>query len=247
MKNTSDMTIDTANYKALLLGDFGTGKSSFAATFPSPGFLFSFDSGAYVYKDSGFEYEKYPLSALGWIQFEKDCNEVCKAALAGKYATIIIDPTTSMQEIAMERALQIDPKRSPSGGPLWNVHYSIVKNLVGGRIRQLMNLPVNLLVIGHLRIVQDQDTGAIISIEPLLTGQLAETLPGGFGEVYCFFTRTKDSKPEYYLRTAPLGYYKARSTFAGKNSRIPLEVVNPTYEKLISYIKGAPTSPIKLT
>ena len=241
--NTKDVTPESEYLKIFLTGDFGTGKSCFASTCPTPGFIFDFDDGAQIYRNKDFDYESYPLSAAGWVKFEKDLREIKKDVEEGKYQTVIVDSTTSMTDIAMERALQLDPKRSATGGPLWNVHYQLVKNLMEGKLRQLVNLPCNLVVIAHLKIIQDQETGAVIGIEPLLTGQLSTMLPGYFGEVYCAFSKQVASKKPggkaetvFYLRTLPRGYYKARSRLSGIERLLPDEIEN-NYDALQAALK----------
>lgn len=213
--------------KFFICGDFGTGKSEFAATFPTPGFVFNFDKKIATYsRYPGWDYVEYPLTAPGWAQFEKDEKEVSKLVAEGKYQSIIIDSTTAMSDMAMERALQLDPKRSPTGGPIWNVHFQMVRNLMEGKLRGFLNYNANLVVIAHLDIKTDAETGAIIGIEPLLTGQLAVRIPGYFEEVYCAFTRTSGDKTTWYLRTIPRGYYKARSTMSGVIGLLPAELPN---------------------
>lgn len=226
IQNTSTISAASSHFKVFVVGDYGTGKSIFASTFPQPGFVFDFDRGILNYRSKNFDYASYNTSPKDWIQFEKDLLEVSKLTSEGKYKTIIIDSTSTMTDLAMERALQIDPKRSPSNGPLWNVHYQLVKNLMEGRIRQVLNLQANIVVIGHLQVVKDEETGSIIDIQPLLTGQLSTKLPGYFDEVYCAFTRMKDSKVQYYLRTAPKGLYKARSRISGVEHKLPDEIPN---------------------
>ena len=242
-QNAKDTKPNTEYFKGFITGDFGTGKSVFAASCPTPGFVFDFDDGIQIYRGKDFDYESYPLSALGWVKFEKDLREVKKEIEDEKYQTVIIDSTTSMTDIAMERALQLDPKRSVTGGPLWNVHYQIVKNLMEAKLRQIISLPCNIVVIAHLKVIQDQETGAIISIEPLLTGQLSGIIPGYFGEVYCSFSKQVASKKPggkaetiFYLRTLPRGYYKARSRLSGVERLLPDEIGN-TYGALQAALK----------
>ena len=239
MPNAKDVTPEVPK-RVLSLGDFGTGKSVFASTFPTPGFLFDLDEGVQTYRGKDFDYECYTLSPQSWIQFEKDINRVMKETNEGKYKTIVIDSTTTMAALAMERALQIDPKRSPTGSALWNIHYVMVKNLVEGQLRKLLTLSTKayVVVIGHLHIVTDAETGAVVSIAPLLPGSLSENFPGNFGEVYCHFSRKKDGKTEYYLRTAPKGYYKARSRVSGTEGLLPEEVPN-SYPKILELLTKA--------
>lgn len=236
--NASDVSFDTENLKIFLTGDYGTGKSSFARTCPTPGYVFDFDNRILSYRGKDFDYDTFSLSALGWVEFEKALREIKQAVEEDKYKTVIVDSTTTMTDIAMERALQLDPKRSTTNGPIWNVHYSMVRNLMEGKLRQIINLPCNVIIIAHLHIVQDQETGAIIGVEPLLVGALSEMLPGYFGEVYLSFTKqiaVKNGKPKtiYYLRTVPRGHYKARSVLSGVDRFLPDELPN-NYEALIT-------------
>ena len=43
MANAKDVDIDTELFKAMLVGTYGTGKSVFASSCPTPGFVFDFD------------------------------------------------------------------------------------------------------------------------------------------------------------------------------------------------------------
>ena len=239
MPNAKDNTPQIPK-RILILGTYGTGKSVFASTFPTPGFLFDLDSGVEIYRGKDFDYETYGLSAQAWIAFEKDVNRVIKDTNEGKYKSIILDSTTLLAAIAMERALQIDPKRSSTGGPLWNSHYSMVKNLMEGQLRKLLTLSEKayVVVIAHLHTVQDAETGAIIAIDPLLPGSLSENFPGNFGEVYCAFTRKREGKTEYYLRTAPKGLYKARSRVSGVEGLLPEECPN-SYPEILKLLTAA--------
>ena len=227
LQHAEDVTIGSQFIKAMVVGDYGTGKSVFGSTFPTPGHVFDIDKHILIYRGLDFSYSQYPISSLGWIAFEKDILEVEKKVKEGELKTVIVDSTTSMTDLAMERALQLDPKRNPATqGPLWNVHYQIVKNLVEGKLRRLISLECNLLINAHWKITTDQDTGAIISADPLLTGQLSSIIPGYFDEIYYAFTTMKEGKPVYKLRTLPRGFYKARSCFSGKQQLLPAEIDN---------------------
>jgi len=235
-----DHVIDEACGKFFICGDFGTGKSEFAATFPTPGFVFNFDRKIATYsRYQGWDYSEYPISPAGWVLYEKEEREVSKLVEEGKYKTVILDSTTAMSDIAMERSLQLDPKRSETNGPIWNVHYSMVRNLMEGKFRSLIGYNCNIVVIAHLEIKTDAKTGAIIGIEPLLTGQLAIRVPGYFEEVYCAFTKPKQGGgTEWYLRTIPMGMYKARSTMSGIASLLPAELPN-NYPAVMSAYRSA--------
>ena len=226
MANAKDLKPDTTHLKVFATGDFGTGKSVFASTFPTPGYVFDFDKGIEIYAGGDWEYDQFELSPTGWVAFEKKFREIRDRARKEEFKTVVIDSTTTLTDMAMERALQLDPKRSATDGPLWNVHYQHVRNLMEPKLRAFTNWPCNLVMISHLAVVQDQETGAILKIEPLLTGQLSERVPGYFGEVYCFFTKNTKEGVKYFMRTVPRGHYKARSRLSGPKRLLHDEIPN---------------------
>jgi hypothetical protein len=219
--NAKEVTIDTEYFKAMLVGTYGTGKSVFASSCPTPGFIFDFDEGIITYRGLDFDYEQYSDDWQGWIKFEKNLIQVKKDVAEGKYVTVVVDSTSKMTDIAMERALQLDPKRSATNGPIWNVHFMLVRNLMEGKLRQIINLPCNVIVISHIDIIRDEKTGNILDISPLLTGQLREKIPGNFQEVYYATTKRVGQETKWLLQTVPVGYTKARSRLSGKGHLLP--------------------------
>ena len=235
-KSAKEMTIGSVPLiKVFVLGGYGTGKSVFASTFPTPGFVMDFDDGMLSYRGRDWDYETFEVSGKGWVKFETVYRHIKEAAESGKYKTIVLDSSTAMTDVAMERALQIDPKRSAEGGPIWNVHYMIVRNLVGPRLHNLLTFPCNIVVCGHWKVETDQKTGAIISVDPLLTGQLSAKVPGYFDEIYTAFTKMKEGKERYFLRTVTRGFYKARSRLSGPYRLLPDEI-NNNYPALLKHM-----------
>jgi hypothetical protein len=88
--------MDTENFKAMLVGTYGTGKSVFASTCPTPGFIFDFDEGIITYQGLDFDYEQYSDDWQGWVQFEKDLIQVKKKVIAEEYITVVVDSTSRM-------------------------------------------------------------------------------------------------------------------------------------------------------
>ncbi|MBE9592355.1 MAG: AAA family ATPase [Proteobacteria bacterium] len=221
MANAKDVTIDTEFFKAMLVGTYGTGKSIFASTCPTPGFIFDFDEGIITYQGLDFDYEQYSADWKGWVKFEKDLIQVKKDIDDCKYNTVVVDSTSSMTDAAMARAMQLDPKRSATDGPIWNVHFMMVRNLMEGKLRQIIGLQCNVIIISHIDIVKDEKTGNILDIAPLLTGQLREKIPGSFQEVYYCTTKRVGQETEWRIQTVPIGYTKARSRLSGKAHLLP--------------------------
>ena len=208
--SAKDLQLEAEYLKIFGLGQYGTGKSVFASTFPTPGFVFDFDNRIKTYRGRDWDYETFTLDAKGWVAFERCIRELAPEIAEGKYKTVVLDSTTAMTDTAMERAMQLDPKRSSTGGPLWNVHYQMVKNLMEGKLHQILSFPCHVIMLGHWKVTTDQATGNILSVDPLLTGQLSEKVPGYFDEVYAFFSDMKEGKERFYFRTVSRGYHRAR-------------------------------------
>ena len=244
MPSCKDLTADTTFLKCMVVGKAGTGKSVFASSFPMPAFLFDFDKGALTYRGKDVDYEQFQLNSKGWVEFEKVFSQVEKDVLAGKYKTVIFDSASTLTDLAMERAMMLDPKRSPTGGPLWNVHYQMVRNLVEGRIHKFVNLPCNLVLTAHVDIVTDAESGAVIDARPLLTGQLSTKVPGLFDEVYFATAQTKGQVTNFFLQTVPKGMFGARSRISGKERHLPDFVPND-YNEIIRLANASAQSNAK--
>jgi hypothetical protein len=226
------------------VGEPGTGKSIFASSFPTPGFVFDFANSIISYKGLDFDYEQYPLSALGWTKFEKDIVACRKKTEAGYYKSIIIDDLSAMTSVCMERALQLDPKRSPTGGPVWNIHYSMVRNLMEGKLKQIMSFNSNIHFIAHLHVIQDQETGNVTGVEPMLTGALPIVITGYFDEVYYHTTKREGGDTKWLIQTVPIGYNRARSRLSGKLRTLP-DLLPNDYGELFAYLTGKKKKEIK--
>lgn len=241
MKSAKEVTVNTEFYKVLVIGSPGTGKSVFASTFPTKGFVFDFSGGIVTYRGLDFDYEQYPIGPTGWIQLEKDFREVEKSVKEGIYQTVIFDDMTGMMDIAMERAMMLDPKRNAAGGPLWNVHYQMVRNLIEGKLRQLLSWNCNIIVLAHMDVTKDDETGAILEVKPLITGQLAIRMPGYFDEVYYTQTKKEGDKVRFLIQTISIGLKNARSRLSGKQGLLPYFLDNDYKEVLRNLTKPQTT------
>lgn len=236
MPNAKDVTINSEWLKVMSVGESGTGKSIFASTFPTPGFVFDFGCEIVSYRGKDFDYEQYEVSAAGWGKYEKDFAIVKKAVIEDKYQTVVVDNVSAMTDLCMEKAMQLDPKRSPTNGPIWNVHYGMVKNLMEGRLRQLLNLNCNLVLISHLAPIKDEE-GAVIGVEPRMTGTLSVDVPAYFHEVYYHTTRKEGGDIKWLVQTVPIGRNHGRSRLSGRERLLP-DLVENDYAEIIAYLSG---------
>jgi hypothetical protein len=239
-QSAKDVTIDTEYTKCLVIGAPGTGKSIFASTFPTPGYVFDFSNGIQSYRGMEWDYEQFPLNPSGWTKLEKELVYVRKAvnSTEHKYSTIVVDDATAMERLTMEQALLLDPKRSASQGPIWNVHYALVRNLMEGKLRQILDLPCNIVLIAHLNVIQDKESGSVIKTEPMLPGQLPTIINGYFDEVYYSSVRQGSNGPNWVMQTIPLGHNTARSRWSGRERLLPDFIPND-YNILITKMREA--------
>jgi len=236
MPNAKDVNMNTEWLKAMSVGESGTGKSIFASTFPTTGFIFDFGKEILSYRGLDFDYEQYDITPQGWGKFERDFVVVKKAVDEKRFRTVVTDNISAMTDICMTKALQLDPKRSLTGGPIWNVHYGMVKNLMEGRLRQMLNLNCNLVFIAHLDTIKDED-GAVIGVEPSMTGQLSVDVPAYFDEVYYHTVRKEGGFTKWYVQTIPIGRNHGRSRSSGKARLLP-DLVENDYNEIMAYLTG---------
>jgi hypothetical protein len=255
MPNAKNITANTEWMKVMSVGESGEGKSAFAASFPTPGFLFDFGDEAISYWGKDFDYEQYELSSKGWAKSGKDLL-VLKKCLSedkrfpneqgeqedGRYQTVVVDNISAMADVCMEEAMRLDPKRSATGGPIWNVHYAMVKNLMEGRLRQLINLECNLVIIAHLETLKDED-GNVTGVEPSMTGKLSTDVPAYFSEVYYHSHRKEGSETKWVVQTIPIGRNHGRSRLSGKARLLP-DTVENDYNEIMAYLTGKKRKPV---
>jgi len=252
MPSAKDVTVVSEFLKVMSVGESGTGKSIFASSFPTPGFIFDFGMEIISYRGKAFDYEQYPVSAAGWAKYEKDFVQLQKCLkegklwpneegvqLPGQIQTVIVDNLSAMTDICMEKAMQLDPKRSATNGPLWNVHYQMVKNLMEGRLRQMLNLNCNLVLIAHLDTIKDEE-GAVIGVEPSLTGKLSADVPSYFDEVYYHTSKVVGGETKWFVQTIPIGRNHGRSRLSGKDRLLP-DLVENNYNEIMDYLTGKKT------
>jgi hypothetical protein len=235
-QSAMDVTLNSEYQKCLVVGLPGTGKSVFASTFPTPGYVFDFSLGIQIYRGLPWDYEQFPLSPAGWNKFDKELAYVKNAVKERKYETVVIDDWTAMERVTMEQALLLNPKRSEAQGPIWNVHYSLVRNLFEGKIRQVIDLPCNVVLLAHMEIITDKESGAVLKIQPSLPGQLPDILNGYFDEDYYATTRQESGGTKFLLQTVPIGHNRARSRWSGKARLLP-DFIDNDYPALMNAMK----------
>lgn len=227
------------NIKMLILGDYGTGKSFFAASAPEPIYLIDFDRGSIGYSNKKVYIpdclqDESLTPFIRWNNLERDIDLLIKQNHpAGEFRTIVLDSLTTASKYAMDIALEKRPV-APDAPPVWNVHYPMVKVYMDKILDKVKKLPTHLIVIGHVIYDKDNLTGEIVAT-PSITGNLKTYIPALFDEVYFSdFIQTKEGK-KYVLNISPTGFKKARSRLRSVFN-IPDQIPNQ-WSELEKYIK----------
>lgn len=217
MANAKDIKADSANI--LVIGDSGTGKTTFLGTVPGIE-VFDFDLGMVSLRGKDIDYFPYrdlpakdgagkPVKATkaqnevglytwgqGWYEFVKGLNALGKRIEEGKGPkAVALDSLSFLSELAMNAVLdnfKIDTPDQRSYG----AQQKYIKTVLG----ELTAWPVRLICTAHIKRDDNLVTGRVGEKLPLLTGQLAGFIGAFFDEVY-YIDRGADGK--YTLQTQP--------------------------------------------
>lgn len=202
MSNAKDLTLENLKINALPYGKSGTGKTSFACSFPKP-YVFDFDNGMLSQRGKDVDYDVYSGPAA-YQKFEQKLSELEKVC---PYETLVLDSITTMQEYKMDYIMQMNTKKVPTQYE-WMVLITDLKDL----FTRITKLDKHVIVVAHEMLVQDDITGEIM-FKPVIYGKkLPEQLPLWFDEVYRMYGgRDKEGKPEYTFSTASDTKYMAKS------------------------------------
>ena len=227
--------------KVLVMGDFGTGKSYFASTFPDPIYLMDFDGGALTYSQK----KVYIPDCLSdttlnpqqvWSALEEELDLILKREHpAGDFETVVLDSLTTASRVAMDIAIMMKPL-PPGSAPTGKVHYMMVKVFMDKLLDKLRKLQTNVVAIAHIQYDKNEATGEIIAL-PNLTGQLRTFVPACYDEVYyseCLYDPKKGT--DYRLLISPQGFKRARSRLKRVYPEIPGILPND-YREISKYLK----------
>lgn len=230
-KNTANLSMKLSNSSFMLMGDAGSGKTPFAAEFPSP-YFFSFDKGMISVAGKDVDYDVFrdapkgitPNSMMieegiftygsGYDAFLKQLQVIGDQIDKGqcKYKTLVFDSVTMLNTLLMNKILLKNPiEKGPKDVPQLQ-HY----NEEGIKLKEIFETitswPLIKILIAHIHRDEDVLSGKTTML-PLLSPKIGAKAPIYFDEVY-FLEKdgTKENKP--ILRTASTASMRsARSRF----------------------------------
>ena len=218
--NAQDIKVEGLKLKVLVYGKSGTGKTTFACTFPKP-YIFDWDNGMLSQRGKDVAFDTYN----NWQAFEFKLQELERSC---PYETLVIDSVTTMQEYLMQSILQLNKRVEPT------LHeWGRLVNGLQALFMRLTKMAHHIVFIAHEQIIQDEITSEVL-VMPLIVGKkLPGQIPLWFDEVYrSQVSRSKEGKPVYQLLTTADIKYSAKSRLAC------LDVVEvPDYKVIIGKVK----------
>lgn len=215
-----DKTQDSFNL--LLLGEAGTGKSFMLQTARLPIHIDSFDRGGTkslrswakkpenkgkVFFDTRFEDESrmkphvFPLWETAMMKRDA-------AGYFNHLGTFVIDSTTNWSEAIMNHVLKM--AGIPGQAPRFTKDYTPQKTLLLNYLSQLLKLPCDLIMTGHLEDDKDETTQSLQK-RFMSTGKAKVIIPAQFDELWVMEPKASAGRTNYRVLTESTGRYSARS------------------------------------
>lgn len=205
----------------LCYGKSGTGKTTFASTFPKP-YIFDFDNGMLSQRGKDIEYDTY----TSWKACELKLQELEKSC---PYETLIIDSVSTMQEYMMQEILSVNKRVIPTLHE-WGRLVDWLQDL----FMRITKMSHNIVVTAHEQVLQDEVSSEILVL-PLIVGKkMPGQIPLWFDEVYrAQVARGQQGKPLYQMITTADVRYTAKSRLGVLQ---PVED-NLTFDKIMEKVR----------
>lgn len=231
----------STNMKVLIYGNSGTGKTCAACSWPIPILYLDFDSkvdsAAAFYADDKARLEQIEVRDLSSKMEHDPIEEMLKIIdkelipqqKTGKmlYKTLVIDSLTTFSSAVLNHIVRTNPgiKRvvSKQGAQPGMQDFGILKRELTKLIPGILSLPLNVIMLAHVKTERDELTGEMIR-GPHMDGSFAADLPIYFKEVYRTFVENK----KYLAQTQSDARYNCRTQIRG----LP-EIIELKYDNLI--------------
>lgn len=234
------------NLKVLCYGNAGSGKTCFAASLPYPMLYLDFDnkvdSAALFFKGDKERLANIDVRQLGQglnkspiVELEEIISkELIPQQKDGKmkFKTLVLDSITTFSAQVLKHIVDSNPGinrvTTKQGKQPGMQDYGILKREFGKLIPGLLDLPCNVVMLGHISTEKDELSGELIR-GPLMDGSFAQSLPIYFKEVWRTYV---DDKGQYMAQTKSDAKYSCRSQIPGLTNPLKLG-----YAELEKYLK----------
>jgi len=229
-------------------GRSGTGKTTFASTFPKPILLLDIE-------DHGIDSIK-DVEGVDVAQIKRwgDLDEVYDTLIdrKNKYKTVVFDTITQLQLIGCNHILS--KKRKPTvvqidWGTMTMQDWGDLGALMKEQITLFRNLPIDAVFLAQERISSnDDDSGRVLAPEvgPALSPAIASHLNASVSVILSTYIKRRRKKvngktvevePIHAMRVGPDAYYTTKVRKA-KTIQLPRDLEDPTYQDVMEIIRG---------
>lgn len=209
------------SFNCLLLGESGSGKTFLMRTARKPVHIDSFDPGGakglddFIAKgeiivDSRYASED-PMKPFAFDLWKKEMVKREKLGYFEALGTYCLDSSTTWAEAVMNEIL----KRAGLAGqaPRFTHDYNPQKIEIRNWLRELLDLPCDFFLTGHLESTKDEVNGSM-SYKYMTTGKGVVTIPLLFDEIYIMAPKGTAKGVDYRILTQSTGTFSARSRMA---------------------------------
>lgn len=190
MPNTKDIEVANIRLKVLVYGTSGSGKTTFAGTFPKP-YFFDTDFGMLTLRGRDIEYDSYD----SWVEMKSKLDKML--AKETEFETIVIDSITSVQDLMLAAIMAENNQKEPRLHE-WGV---LVERLRGLFFKLKRDRRYHVVVTAHEELVKDEESGGIM-FQPLIVGKkMPQQMPAFSDEVYRARVRKAGKHYKYIVAT----------------------------------------------
>lgn len=199
MKHLKTVKLSQTSKKVLLIGDSGSGKTTFIGTFPKP-LVCDFDGkGESALAGVDGFIEAYNTDD-GWDRFKKDLEKWRKEGLPNECQTLAIDSLTFAADLALKWAKKSNNNMGSTATQQdWGRAIDEIKNTMA----KLMTLGCHVVVSIHLSVEKDELLGGVIWTPSIYGSKLPAQLPAYFDDVFLTKVTAKEGKTEFSLQMVP--------------------------------------------
>lgn len=246
------VSLDDRGIKMNVYGRSGTGKTTFACTFPKPLLLIGTEDGTRSVHNLG----KQGVDFVRLNQSDELAELVAHVRDGDYYQTVVLDTATMLQDMVLAEILGLKELLvQKSWGVAKQQDWGQCGLQMKEHLRRLLDLPVNVVILAQEREFNNDTDSEVI--EPFVASALTPSVVGFLNPACDYIcqmyrrnkTEEKTSKigkkevttkrrlkeVEYCLRTGPDATYATKFRVP-KGTPLPEAVVDPDYDTVVSII-----------
>jgi len=252
IKKATDINLPS-ELNVMLYGEFASGKTTFATTFPKPLLFFDTDLRHQTYQGvEGIDYIPYKETGTRPREYQSFMKDLKKYQEEGEYKTVVLDSITTLFKLIKFDILgRVGTGSSASEGltlPQWGQ--------VTERFEEIFDIlrgyDKHTVIVSHEQLIQDELSGEIKTLVMMIGKKFPQRAPLYIDEIYyCHTAKDRETRELQYLaRTRSDRSHPARTSLnlRDKNERvIPIldEVEPQNFNVIMDKVKEARDNPEK--